>query len=202
MEKAGAKVGIGQYDEARYIYTSPAFKTGDGPTDETRTVHLGIDLFAAAGTPIHAPMEGRVIAFSNNDFPQDYGPVIVLEHEMDADEKFYTLYGHLSRESLQNMKVGKKIKKGEEFAEIGAADVNGNWTPHLHFQVILDLLELGCDFPGVAQPSQRDVWLSLCPDPNLILGIPEEVFPNRAPTKEETLSTRRERLGWKSEHCL
>ena len=195
MEKAGTKVGIGQYDEARYIYTSPAFKTGDGPTDETRTVHLGIDLFAEPGTPIHAPLDGKVVAFNDNDAQQDYGPVIVFEHVMDDGDSFFTLYGHLSRESLDGLKVGKKIGKGEKFAEIGAAEVNGGWTPHLHFQVMVDLLELGCDFPGVAQPSQREVWLSLCPDPNLILGIPEEVFPERPPSKAKTLSARRERLG-------
>ena len=213
MEKAGSKVGIGQYDEARYIYTSPAFKTGDGPTDETRTVHLGIDLFAEAGTPIHAPLDGKVVAFNDNNALQDYGPVIVLEHEVTTVDggqqtavrrppstvnetiKFYTLYGHLTRESLNKLKPGQKIKKGQKFAAIGSADVNGGWTPHLHFQVMVDLLELGSDFPGVAVPSQRDVWLSLCPDPNLILGIPKDVFPERAPTKAETLSARRERLG-------
>ncbi|HKI52867.1 MAG TPA: peptidoglycan DD-metalloendopeptidase family protein, partial [Anaerolineales bacterium] len=195
LEKAGAKVGIGQYNEARYIYTSPAFKTGDGPTDETRTVHLGIDLFVDPGTPVRAPLDGMVVAFADNATPQDYGPVIILEHKMDDGEKFYTLYGQLSRESLSDLKVGKKIRKGEEFAEIGSAEVNGGWTPHLHFQVVVDLLELGCDFPGVAQPSQRAIWLSLCPDPNLMLGIPNDVFPERAPTKAETLSARRERLG-------
>ena len=192
--KADAAFGVGQYDEARYIYTSPAFKTGDGPTDETRTVHLGIDLFADAGTPIHAPLDGTVVAFNDNNAPQDYGPVIVLAHEM-GEETFYTLYGHLSRESLSDLAIGQTIEKGTAFAEIGSADVNGGWTPHLHFQVMVDHLELGCDFPGVAAPSQREIWLSLCPDPNLILGLPDDLFPERAPTKAETLSTRRERLG-------
>jgi 4-aminobutyrate aminotransferase-like enzyme len=195
MESAGSKVAVGQYNEARYIYTSPAFKTGDGPTDETRTIHLGIDLFAEIGTPIQSPMDGRVIEFADNASCQDYGPVIVLEHEMDDGNLFFTLYGHLSRESLVEMKVGKKIQEGEKFAEIGSADVNGGWTPHLHFQVMVDLLELGCNFPGVARPSQRNVWLSLCPDPNLILRIPKGVFPESVPTRAETLSTRRDRLG-------
>ena len=195
MESASVKVGIGQYDEARYLYTAPAFKTGPGPTDETRTVHIGIDLFADAGTPVRAPLDGRVAAFADNAQPLDYGPVIVLEHEIDKATKFYTLYGHLSRKSLKGLKIGKLIKKGSKFAEFGAADVNGNWTPHLHFQIILDLLELGNDFPGVALPSQREVWLSLCPDPNLILNIPQKVFPERAPTKAETLTARRKRLG-------
>ena len=209
MDEAGVRVGIGQYDEARYIYTSPAFATGDAPTDETRTIHLGIDLFAEVGTPVRAPLDGIVVAFADNAAPQDYGPVIVLEHSLTStpspllgegdsaieETKFYTLYGHLSRESLKKLKIGQKIKKGKKFTAIGSADVNGGWTPHLHFQVMVDLLDLGTDFPGVAQPSQRMVWLSLCPDPNLILNIPKKVLPKRAPTKEETLATRRERLG-------
>lgn len=195
MNNLNVKVGVGQYDEARYIYTSPAFRTGDNPTDETRTIHLGIDLFASAGMPIHAPLDGRVIAFADNNSPQDYGPVIILKHEIDQETRFYTLYGHLSRESLAKLKVGQKIKAGRKFAKIGAADVNGGWTPHLHFQIIADLLDLDCDFPGVAQPSQREVWLSLCPDPNLILNIPKKAFPKRPPTKAETLTARRRQLG-------
>lgn len=195
MEEAGVAVGIGQYDEARYLYTSPAFAVSDKPTDETRTVHLGIDLFAQAGTPVRAPLDGKVVVFADNAAHQDYGPVIVLEHEIDKATKFYTLYGHLSRASLKGLKVGLKIKQGKKFAELGSAEVNGGWTPHLHFQIMVDLLNLGTDFPGVALPSQRNVWLSLCPDPNLILNIPKKVLPQRAPTKEETLAERRERLG-------
>ena len=195
MEGTGARVGIGQYDEARYIYTSSAFATGDAPTDETRTIHLGIDLFAEIGTSVRAPLDGRVVAFSDNTAYQDCGPVIVLEHDIEKVKKFYTLYGHLTRESLKKLKVGYKIKKGQKIAEIGSAEINGGWTPHLHFQVMIDLLDLGTDFPGVALPSHRDVWLSLCPDPNMILNIPKKVFPKRAPLKGETLAVRRNRLG-------
>ena len=218
MEERGVSVAIGQYDEARYLYSSPAFAVSNGLTDETRTVHLGIDLFAEAGTPVRAPLDGMVLAFADNAAYQDYGPVIVLEHEVvekptvdrgrqtmvhgrrsavkETSIRFYTLYGHLTRESLKKLKLGQKIKKGKKFAEIGSADVNGGWTPHLHFQIIVDLLGLqGTDFPGVALPGERNVWLSLCPDPNLILNIPKKILPQRAPTKAETLAMRRERLG-------
>ena len=200
MEDAEVRVGIGQYDEARYLYTSPAFASGDRPTDEMRTVHLGIDLFAKAGTSVRAPLDGRIVAFADNASVQDYGPVIVLEHNIPAPgggskDKFYTLYGHLTRQSLKKLGVGQKIKRGEKFAEIGSAGVNGKWTPHLHFQIMVDLLDLGTDFPGVALPSQRELWLSLCPDPNLILNIPKKVLPQRPPTEHETRATRHKRLG-------
>ena len=195
LSDLGSSIGVGRYDEARYLYIAPAFQTGEGPTDETRTVHLGMDLFVDPGTPVHAPLDGRVAAFADNASPQDYGPVIVLEHTMDHGNTFYTLYGHLSRKSISKLKVGQRIRKGKKFARVGTADVNGGWTPHLHFQIINDLLDLGCDFPGVAAPRQREVWLSLCPDPNLILGIPKHLFPECAPTKAETLGERRKRLG-------
>ena len=195
IAEAGAKVGIGRYDEARYFYISPAFATGPNATDEYRTIHLGIDIFALENTPIYAPLDGTVYAFADNNTPQNYGPVIVLEHKSEEYPIFYTLYGHLSRASLNGIKLGQRIKEGEKLAAIGTSDANGGWTPHLHFQVITDLLELDTDFPGVARSSQRQVWLNLCPDPNLILGIPAEKFPRRKAELAETLAIRRQRLG-------
>ena len=198
IAEADAQVGIGRYDEARYFYTAPAFATGDKVTDEYRTIHLGIDLFAPAGTPVYAPLEGKSMP----------SPITTLHRitvqslfwstrakSIPGDSTFYTLYGHLSRESLNGIKLGQRIKKGERLAAMGESEANGGWSPHLHFQVITDLLGLGTDFPGVARPSQRKVWLSLCPDPNLILGIPSEKFPPREPDKAETLAKRRQRLG-------
>jgi len=196
IAEMGAQVGIGRHDESRYFYTSPAFATGDNITDEYRTIHLGIDLFAPAGTPVFAPLAGKVVSFKDNNAPKDYGPVIVLEHKGDEHPTFYSLFGHLSIESLNGKIVGQRIEKGERIGTIGEVDANGGWTPHLHFQIITDLLELGTDFPGVARPSQRKVWLSLCPDPNLILGIPPENFPPCKPNKSETQTKRRKRLGY------
>src|SRR5437764_10555327 len=67
--------------------------------------------------------------------------------------------------------------------------------PHVHFQIILDLLELGADFPGVAYASQRAVWTSLSPDPNLLPGIPANRFPAKEPTLGETLAARQTLMG-------
>ncbi len=195
MKQAGVKVAVGRYNEARYLYIDPAFATGDGPADEFRTVHLGMDLFVKAGTGLHAPLDGKVVALADNSAPRDYGPVIVLEHEIEEHHRFYTLYGHLNRKSIADLKVGQKIRKGKAFAKVGKSKGNGGWTPHLHFQIINDLLDLGSDFPGVALPSQRNVWLNLCPDPNLLLEIPAKAFPERPFTKEEILSERGKRMG-------
>jgi 4-aminobutyrate aminotransferase-like enzyme/Ser/Thr protein kinase RdoA (MazF antagonist) len=195
MRRAGVGVSVGRYDEPRLLYVAPAFASGPRPTDEHRTIHIGLDLFANAGTPVFAPLAGTIHAFADNATPQDYGPVIILRHETDDGTEFFTLYGHLSRESLLNLVLGRDVKAGEQIATFGDPSVNGGWTPHLHLQVITDLLELGTDFPGVAAPSQRHAWRTLCADPNLIARIPAHRFPSPTPTKTDTLSARQERIG-------
>jgi 4-aminobutyrate aminotransferase-like enzyme/Ser/Thr protein kinase RdoA (MazF antagonist) len=175
LRAAGAHVGIGCYDEARPIYTTDAYRVegNDGP--EWRALHVGLDIFQEPGSPVYAPLDGIVHSFADNAAPRDYGPTIILEHTVaDGTLTFYTLYGHLSRGSLDGLRAGMPVARGMEIARIGGADVNGGWPPHLHFQIITDLLGKHGDFPGVARPSQRALWLSLSPDPNLIAGIPDE----------------------------
>jgi 4-aminobutyrate aminotransferase-like enzyme/Ser/Thr protein kinase RdoA (MazF antagonist)/murein DD-endopeptidase MepM/ murein hydrolase activator NlpD len=184
MREAGAVVGIGRYDEPRPIYTSDAYRVegNDGP--EWRTLHTAVDLFMEAGAPIYTPLAGVVHSFQNNAAPRDYGPTIVLEHTVEngggdggdggdggGPLTFYTLYGHLSLDSLDGLYEGKPVAKGKRIARVGDETVNGQWPPHLHFQIIADMLGKRGDYPGVALPSQRETRLSLSPDPNLILGI-------------------------------
>jgi 4-aminobutyrate aminotransferase-like enzyme/Ser/Thr protein kinase RdoA (MazF antagonist) len=195
IKRAGAALGVGRYDEARLVYTSPLFGASGNPTDERRTVHLGMDLFVEPGTPLHAPLDGAVHIVANNAAPQDYGPLVILRHETNDGEEFFTLYGHLTAKSLNGLKVGQRVARGETFACVGDASENGGWTPHVHFQLILDLLDSGADFPGVAYASQRAVWISLSPYPNLLLRIPAKRFPPEEPDWNETLASRRAMLG-------
>lgn len=191
MERAGAKVGIGRYDEPRLIYTSDQFKAGD----ELRTVHIGLDFFQPAGSPVFAPLDGIVHSFQNNDLPLDYGPTIILEHDIADGLTFFTLYGHLSNASLEGLHEGQSIASGEPFATLGDEAENGGWAPHLHFQVMMDMLGRKGDFPGVAPPSERAVWLSICPDPNVLVGLPEAAFPKRGRSVEDLLARRAQVLG-------
>ena len=195
MKSAKALVGVGRYNEARLLYTSPLFGASENPTHERRTIHLGIDLFAAPGTSVHAPLGGVVHAAAINTAPLDYGPLVILRHTIDDGLEFFTLYGHLTREAFDALQVGQRIARGQQFARIGDVHENGGWPPHLHFQIIVDLLEHRSDFPGVAPASQRNVWTSLSPDPNLLLGIPVECFPRPEPDSAETLRARRAVLG-------
>lgn len=163
------RLKVGGYDEERAIYSGPVFTPPAGA--EPRTVHLGIDIFAEAGTPVFAPLEGRIHSFQDNANPKDYGPTIIVEHAVAEALTFYTLYGHLSRDSLDGVLVGQSVARGQEIARLGGAEVNGDWPPHLHFQVILDMQGKTGDYPGVFRKGEREQWKRICPDPAPLLGI-------------------------------
>jgi 4-aminobutyrate aminotransferase-like enzyme/Ser/Thr protein kinase RdoA (MazF antagonist) len=195
IRDAGVRVAVGQYDEPRLLYVTPAFLAGDGTVAEHRTIHLGLDLFAVAGTPVHAPLDGEVHAADEHRVQLDYGGVIVLRHHTDDGIAFFTLYGHLSRASFDGLRVGQRVARGQQIARLGRPDENGGWTPHLHLQIITDFLGLGSDFPGVGTPGRRDVWRSVSPDPNLLVGIPADRLPAPVPPLAETLARRRALVG-------
>ncbi len=119
MKRAGAAFGVGRYDEPRLVYTSALFGASSNLTDERRTVHLGMDLFVEPGTRLRAPLDGVAHIVANNSAPQDYGPLVILQHETSGGENFFTLYGHLSRDSLVHLKTGQRVGRGEEFARVG-----------------------------------------------------------------------------------
>jgi 4-aminobutyrate aminotransferase-like enzyme/Ser/Thr protein kinase RdoA (MazF antagonist) len=198
MKAQSSQVGIGRYNEARLIYTGDQYQLAGNDGPEWRTIHIGLDIFMEAGTPILAPLDGIVHSLRNNDSPHDYGPTIILQHTVDDNDSqllFYTLYGHLSADSLEGLYEGKPIALGTPFCQIGNYPVNGGWPPHLHFQIITDLLDRIGEFPGVARPSQREVWLSVSPDPNIIIGIPRENFPEGDLSADEIRREREEHIG-------
>ncbi|WP_235183972.1 peptidoglycan DD-metalloendopeptidase family protein [Hymenobacter sp. IS2118] len=162
-----ASIGVGGYLENRVIYRrSQHF--GPGVVPEARSLHLGVDVWLPAGTPVLAPLPATVHSLADNDNFGDYGPTVILEHELEGTV-FYSLYGHLSRHEFRQLRVGQRLEKGEAFATVGPYPENGDWPAHLHFQLMADMQGRVGDFPGVAPPSERAVWAALCPDPNLIL---------------------------------
>lgn len=163
------KVGIGGYAEHRTIYqVSEVFDAGAGQR-EPRRLHLGVDIWCPAGTLVKCPLAGTVHSFADQDRKGDYGGVIILAHELDG-VRFHSLYGHLSRSSLQ-LQVGQAIAAGETFAWLGDQRENGHWPPHLHLQLISDMGPWVGDYPGVCPYSDRARWLANCPDPDLILDL-------------------------------
>ncbi len=170
IQMAGGEVAYGGYMEVRNLYQrSSHFKNPDTPLAE-RNIHLGVDIWAAAGTDVLAVLEGEVHSFANNVYHGDYGPTIILKHTFD-DLTFYTLYGHLSILSIPELEMGQHFDRGEKIGQLGDPMVNGDYAPHLHFQVILDIGDYFGDFPGVCSKEDVDYYMDTCPDPNLLLKL-------------------------------
>jgi murein DD-endopeptidase MepM/ murein hydrolase activator NlpD len=166
------RYGIGGYMELRTIYDNREQFETDG--QERRNLHLGVDIWAGAGTPVYAPLTGKIHSFQDNNHFGDYGPTIILEHDLDG-LTLYSLYGHLSRENLVGLSVGQKIKAGELLANFGRPEENGSWPPHLHFQLMLDMDGHRGDYPGACKLSEKEKYVQIIPDPGILLGLPEEM---------------------------
>lgn len=157
-----ALYAIGGYGENRKIYSQFAhFDSEEGK----RNIHLGIDFWAPAGTPIFCPIDGHVHSFQFNDNAGDYGATLILEHHY-KDKHFYTLYGHISLSDLDHFSPGKTVMAGERIAHLGQKNENGGWPPHLHFQIIRDLQNYSGDYPGVVASHQAEAYLQNCPNPS------------------------------------
>ncbi len=182
----GHRIGIGRYNEARPIYLQDMFAVDH---HERRAIHLGVDLFARADSPVYAPLPGMIHSVREHKSEQDFGPTLILKHQPTADLCFFTLYGHLSPGALERWEPGQTVSAGDLLAHIGDYPRNGNWIPHLHFQIIIDLL--GEDnFPGVCSPKLRRLYTSLSPDPNLILQLPFQTAAPERPSSGELLKRR------------
>lgn len=167
LRENGARYGYGGYGEHRTLYArSRHFDAGEEP----RRLHLGIDIWGPAGTAVMAPLDGVVHSFAFNNNDGDYGATLILAHRLE-DIGFYSLYGHLSLNSLKNLQEGRTVTGGEVIAEFGMRFENGNWPPHLHFQLIADLQGWKGDYPGVCRYSERQVFLDNCPDPEVVLRL-------------------------------
>ncbi|NAS11313.1 peptidoglycan DD-metalloendopeptidase family protein [Poritiphilus flavus] len=168
LERSASKVAYGGYLETRNLYRqSPNFDLDSAPD---RDVHLGMDFWAPEGTLVRTPLGGKVHSFGNNTTKGDYGPTIILMHELQGFV-FYTLYGHLSVESLDGIFEGKPYHEGSILGSLGATEINVNYAPHLHFQIILNIGEYVGDYPGVCSAANLEWYKANCPDPNLVLNF-------------------------------
>jgi murein DD-endopeptidase MepM/ murein hydrolase activator NlpD len=168
LRESGADYAVGGYGEDRPMYRmSDLYGVG---SEEPRSVHLGIDLWLPAGTPVHAVLPGVVHSTRDNKEFGDYGPTIIMAHEIEGI-RFHTLYGHLSRRSLLLTPRGRKVGLGEPLGWLGEPQENVGWPPHLHFQVIRDLDGREGDYPGVCRASEQATWLARCPDPNMLMRV-------------------------------
>src|SRR5688572_16901515 len=182
LQSAKAKFGIGGYNENRNFYKRSKLFDIENPKASSpagreelkavlsRTLHLGVDIWGEEGTKIFAPIGGMVHSFAFNNNFCDYGATIILSHQLEGIS-FYTLYGHSSLRDIASIKEGNYITRGEEFAHFGNEDENGQWPPHLHFQIIEDMGMYEGDYPGVCSYTERNYYLKNSPDPDCILCL-------------------------------
>ena len=193
QEEHTNKVIAGGYLEPRPIYTSTEYDKIGNSGRESRTIHLGVDFWLHANTPVHALFDGEVVTAINDAGDKEYGGLIILKHKVE-DFEFYTLYGHNTVESVTKHHIGAIIKKGEKIAELGNYPENGNWAPHLHFQIMMSMLDYKNDFPGVTYLKQLNVWKGLCLDPNLIFKS-KALDNSNTITNDELITYRKKHLG-------
>lgn len=186
---------IGRFGEPRLIYTDKAFYRGEVPSQGRRSVHIGVDVFLPAGTPVSAPFAGTVVAVENNSGHLDYGGLVTLAHETPEGDPFYTLYGHLSAEIVNRVKPGEPVAHGQVFAELGAISENGGWAPHLHFQMALTLDGLGHAWPGVAYPGDAGFMKAIMPNPAALLNLPDEAVAYVPANQDGVAELRKDHFG-------
>jgi murein DD-endopeptidase MepM/ murein hydrolase activator NlpD len=174
LKKGKAKYAIGGYNELRGLYErSKVFDATSG--EEPRRLHIGVDIWGEVGTKVYAPLGGMVHSYAFNNHFGDYGATIVLLHQLDT-VTFYTLYGHLSLDDIARVTEYQYVSRGQLIGHFGKPEENGNWPPHLHFQVIKDMEEYKGDYPGVCKYSERERFLTNCPDPDLVLNMMQYVI--------------------------
>ena len=187
------KILAGGYLEPRNLYTSAEYDTVGNYGKKSRTIHIGIDFWLPKNTPVHALLDGEVVIAENDIGDKEYGGLLVLKHQQ-KDFCFYTLYGHNTAKSVLKHPIGSTLKKGEQIAVLASYPENGNWAPHLHFQVMLSLLHYKTDFPGVGYYNEIEVWKSICPNPNLLFKM-NGFKENLIPVSDEIIAYRKQHLG-------
>lgn len=170
LASVGARYGIGGYDEHRTVYSRSKVFDPLQAGQEPRRLHLGTDIWGKAGEAVFAPLDASVHSFAFNNHYGDYGATLILLHQLE-EFSFHSLYGHLSLKDLDGLKKGQVIKAGQLIAHFGEPSENGHWPPHLHFQLIIDMEGMTGDYPGVCKLSEREKYLSNCPDPDGLLGM-------------------------------
>jgi 4-aminobutyrate aminotransferase-like enzyme/Ser/Thr protein kinase RdoA (MazF antagonist) len=191
----GEPARVGYYAEPRLIYTGAAFRNGPHGASDRRTIHLGIDVFAPAGRRVVCPLAGTIEVVANRAERFDYGGVVILRHETDQRDAFFTLYGHLDPDVVDRLAVGQGIAAGEAFATLGEPHQNGGWAPHLHFQLALTTSGLGHDWPGVASPDEIGLWTAICPNPAALLNLSGEATRHRGPDFDAIRAARQTRFA-------
>lgn len=96
------------------------------PVLKIRRMHAGVDFLARMGSDVYATAAGTIKEVAENN---GRGKFIVIEHA----NGYLTSYSNLS---LQSVKAGESIKKGQKIGESGNSGLSTG--PHLHYEVRID----------------------------------------------------------------
>lgn len=166
--------GWGRYGEDRVgMYNAEFFRAGLEP----RTIHVGVDLGAAAGTSVFAPADCEVHATDYRGREGDYGGTVILRIDLAGYPlPLFVLYGHLSRTTLENVQAHDKLSPGDLVGWLGEKHENGGWNPHLHIQLSwLEPIEI--DLPGAVTASDFNLAAVIFPDPSRSLQVAAGGWP-------------------------
>ncbi|MBN2858800.1 MAG: peptidoglycan DD-metalloendopeptidase family protein [Sphaerochaetaceae bacterium] len=170
QEMSGYSWGLSSYLEERRMLLS------DCPQmmREKRFYHLGLDVIVPARSPLHAPLNATVYDSGYEEGKGNYGGYVTLHHHDIPGEPFYSVFGHLKRDSLPQ--PGTVLRAGEEFAETGEFEENGGWFYHTHIQILTGKgMKEGMQFKGYCSESMLKHIESLCPHPLALFTISASV---------------------------
>ncbi len=191
--KDGVDLGIGPWREDRPVYSSEAFESVFMP-GQRRSLHLGLDLFAPAGTIVRTPLDGEVVDLFATDLPLDYGHAVLLRHEPEPGVVFHSLWGHLAAQTVTERRRGERLRAGAAIGRMGAPAENGNWQPHVHIQLVTYDSPRAADVIGAGEAIYRDIWAELFPNPASFAGLPPEALARSGRGKDDLLRTRKAKL--------
>ncbi len=141
---ADAGGGIGRWGEGRLVHARA--ERWDPPA----SVHLGADVFVAAGTVVSAPVAATVVRVGDRDLTLDCGGAGIR------------LAG-----IAPVAQAGQIVAPGETVGTVAEPAASDPLPAHLHVQALADA---GLAAPGLASPPHAAGWLALSPDPSPLVG--------------------------------
>ena len=152
--------GVGAYLENRHSVLSQYPQM----VEEERFIHLGLDVIVPLAEKLHAPLNSEVQESGYEEGDGNYGGYVLLKHQSELHETYYSFYGHLHRSTLPQ--PGKTFAAGSPFAEIGDFHENGNWFYHTHIQILTQKgFELGYISKGYCSTKDLPEMHTICPSP-------------------------------------
>ena len=133
--------------------------------DGTREPHHGVDFPNASGTPVLAAGDGTVVVAANDKLTLYgwvtgfYGNLVVIQHTLPGvPTAVYTLYGHLSKTTVQ---VGQNVHTGDKIGEVGSTGIAIGSHLHLEVRIAAD------DYKSTRNP---ELWLAPAPGRGVLAG--------------------------------